>query len=276
MKLRNFIASLALIWPVSVQAQTLVGQSWSEVVSKKQGVLTVVYHSQKRLIYNDGADMKGLCVGILHDFVEFVQIKYGVVLKINYLENKPVFEEFLNSIRSSENVLGVANVSITPQRRKYFLFTPPFLDMPPVLVTHKSTPDIVRKEQLLILRGNRAIVIQGSSHEQKIRNIDKLYSLRSTFEWARSSEEIPRILHSKPNAYSVIDMIEYVNVAHAKQDIKPHKVTIGSPDPLGFIMSLKSDWQVVWNEFLTDDYKESAAYRKLILENLGQGFLKIK
>jgi hypothetical protein len=57
--------------------------------------------------------------------------------------------------------------------------------------------------------------------------------------------------------------------------VKKHDVDFGAPEELGFIMSKQSDWDEVWKEFLTPEYRKSVRYKEIIAENLGSSFLSL-
>jgi hypothetical protein len=60
-----------------------------------------------------------------------------------------------------------------------------------------------------------------------------------------------------------------------KLPVKRHDVDLGNAEELGFIMAKQTDWDEVWNEFLTSDYRKSVRYKKIIADNLGSTFLNL-
>jgi membrane-bound lytic murein transglycosylase MltF len=274
--LKQFLLlSVLIIISKPSTAQQLVGQSWQDVKKNKSGTISVIYHSQSRLIYLEKNEMRGLYVDILNDFLTYVKDKYQVNLQVKYLGENPVFGELLKTIENSQNVLGLANVTINEERKKWLLFTPPFLNMPPVLVTHKNTNSITSPSQLNILSNYTAIVVRGSTYTGTIAKMNTDNNLQIKWENGESSDKILFKIHSQPKSFSVVDLIEYIGAVQKQLDVKAHKVRIADSEQLGFIMSLKSDWQLIWEEFLTEEYRQSPHYRKLIQDNLGQAFLKL-
>jgi hypothetical protein len=75
--------------------------------------------------------------------------------------------------------------------------------------------------------------------------------------------------------FSIIDFTEYIGVIKKHMPVKKHEVEIGTPEELGFIMSKHSDWDVLWKEFLTPEYRKSVRYKEIIAENLGSSFLTL-
>jgi hypothetical protein len=52
-------------------------------------------------------------------------------------------------------------------------------------------------------------------------------------------------------------------------------VDVGVVEELGFIMAKHTDWDIPMKEFLTIEYRNSVAYRKIISENLGATFMNL-
>ena len=86
---------------------------------------------------------------------------------------------------------------------------------------------------------------------------------------------IPQDIQKNPKLFTVLDIIEYMNAMEKTRDIRKHDVDLGYADDLGFIMSKQSDWDIIWNEFLTTEYRNTSTYRKRIVENLGPSFLNM-
>jgi len=59
-------------------------------------------------------------------------------------------------------------------------------------------------------------------------------------------------------------------------NITRHPVPLNElEDQLAFIFPKGSDWTPIWQEFLTPDFKESVAYKKIVAENLGTSFVNL-
>jgi hypothetical protein len=90
-----------------------------------------------------------------------------------------------------------------------------------------------------------------------------------------SNEVLLKNLSSNPKLFSIIDFTEYVSVVRKHLPIKRQEVNLGDGEELAFVMSKQSDWDVLWKEFLTPEYKKSVGYKKIVSENLGATFLNL-
>lgn len=271
------LLSVALFGLITFSASAQYkGDRWEKVKSTGSGTLTVVYYEQPGLIQKVNGKMKGVCVDILADFVRYVKEKHGKTVTVNYAGEEKEFTNFLKVVQTTPNILGVTNTSITPERKKIMKFTPPFMMTQMVLLTNQQTPAIKDLSELpKVYAGFKAEVITGSTHVSYIEKIKKDYYPGLKVEYATSSESVIRNLMANPKMFSVLDFTEYVGVVRRKLPIKRQEVDLGSAEHLGFIMSRNSDWDVIWNEFLTPEYRKSVEYKKIIAENLGSNFLNL-
>jgi hypothetical protein len=73
--------------------------------------------------------------------------------------------------------------------------------------------------------------------------------------------------------FTVLDFIEFVNATRKKLPVKKQNVEFDNSEDLAFIMNKQSDWDEPWKQFLTDEYKKTAKYRRSISTNLGSTML---
>jgi ABC-type amino acid transport substrate-binding protein len=259
-----------------LSAQSYKGDSWADVKSNGKGTLTIVYYENPGLIQKVDGRMKGVCVDIVTDFTRYVKDKYGKTIEVNYAGEERDFSNFLKVSQNTANILGVANTSITEERKKIMKFTPPYMSTPLVLLTNANAPTLKNLEDLpKVYAGFTAEVISGSTHVSYIEKIKSQYYPGLTIVYAKSSESVIKNLSTNPKIFSVLDFTEYVGVVRRKLPIKRQDVDLGNAENLGFIMAKQSDWEAVWNEFLTPEYRKSVEYRKIISDNLGATFLSL-
>jgi ABC-type amino acid transport substrate-binding protein len=186
------------------------------------------------------------------------------------------FPRFLSTIQNTNNLLGVTNTSITEERKKIMKFTPTFMNNQVILLTHKNVPTLKNLTDIsTAFKGFKAQVITGSTHVTHMERIKKEYFPEMKIESVPSGDIIIKNLSSDQKLFSVIDFTEYIGVIKKRIPVKKHDVEIGSPEELGFIMSKQSDWDEVWKEFLTPEYRKSIRYKEIIAENLGSSFLSL-
>ncbi len=257
-------------------SQKYKGDSWAKVKSAGSGTLTVMYYEQPGLIDEEGGKVKGACVDIISDFVAFVQTKYNKKITVNYGGKEPVFTDFLKIAQETKDILGVTNVTITEERKKLLKFTPAFLSNPVVLLTHKDAPNIMSLTEIgTKLSGYSAEIIGGSTHVKHINKIKKEYMPGLSITYGSNGPEILKNIGSNPKLFTILDFTEYVDATRKNLPVKRQNINFGEAEELAFVMSKQSDWDEVWKEFLTPDYRKGVRYRKIIADNLGATFLSI-
>ncbi len=269
-------ASLALIlflFTSTLFAQKYTGDTWATVNEKGSGTLSVVYYPQAGLIYEEGGKVKGMCVDVLNEFVNFVQTKYGKKVTINYAGAEPVFAEFMKVCQTTPNILGVTNVAVTEERKKIMKFTPGFLSNEETFITHKDAPLIITAKDLPKLKGYTAKVIAGSVHVKYMDQLKKnLPGL--TITYGSSGAEILKDIVNDPKLFTILDFTEYVDASRKQLPVKRQSIHIATQE-LAFAMAKQTDWDKVWNEFLTPEFRKSEKYRKMIANNMGGAYLSL-
>jgi ABC-type amino acid transport substrate-binding protein len=263
-------------WSITSVAQDIKGDSWSKVKADGAGTVAILYNQTPGLILKqpDGS-VKGVCVDILLDFQKFIQEKYNKKVSIVYAEEAD-FPKFLSRVQLADNLLGVTNTNITDERKKIMKFTPLFMNNQVFLLTHQSVPTLKNMSEIATsFKGFKAQVITGSTHAAEMEKIKKEHFPELQIEHITSGDAIIKNLSTNKQLFSVIDFTEFIGVVKNRIAVKKHDVSIGTPEPLGFIMSKKSDWDVLWSEFLTADYRKSVRYKEIIANNLGQSFMKL-
>ena len=250
------------------------GDSWASVKNAQKGTLSCVWNEAYGIAFKDEkGNMKGVCIDILHDFQSYLKEKYGVDLNITYTEEKS-FSTFLSKVEGAQYLLGVSSVSITDDRKKKFQFTPYYLSNPNVIVTHRDAPKLTALEDLAtVYKGYSLKVVSASTHRTFANTLKAKYYPGLVITEATSSRDIFNEISNNKTLFTIIDFGEYLGAFKNKQPLTRQSVNLGVDDKLGFIMNKKSDWSPVWQEFLTDAYRKSPAYKKIIADNLGLAYL---
>jgi hypothetical protein len=274
--MKTLLLSALLILSTLCYSQTYKGDSWATVKANGSGKLSIVYYEQPGLIYLAEGKMKGVCVDILSDFQKFVELKYHKKVTVEYVGEEKEFSNFLKVAQTTPNIVAVTNTSITEERKKIMKFTPPFMTTQLVLLTNKNAPALLKLEDMSkTFNGFSAQVITGSTHVKYMDEIKKQYFPNLQVTYATSSESVIKNLSTNPKLFSILDFTEYIGVVRKKIPVKRQDVELGNPEPLGFIMAKQTDWDVLFKEFLTDEYRKSVRYKEIIADNLGTSFLSL-
>ena len=227
-------------------------------------------------MYKDSqGNLKGVAIDILNDFVEYAKTTYKAELQVRFIEES-AFDKFLGRVSKTENVLGVSSVSITDERKKVLKFTPTFLTNPNVIITHTSAPKLNDLNDLSTIFGDFKVkVVKGSIHDSYAKDLKSKYNPALVIEYANSSRAIFREMTHDSKLFTIIDFGEYLGAFRSKLQLVRQNVDLGLIDNMGFIMHKSSDWNVVWDQFLTDEYRSSTRYRKIISDNLGSVYLAL-
>ena len=258
-------------------SQQLSGDSWQVVKANKSGSLNCIYYRTPGLVYEANGKMDGVCIDIMDEFKKYLKTTYQVELNYKFLKRVNNFSSFIDQVKTGKDIMGVCNTSITEDRKKYLSFSPAYMNNPSVLLSNNDTDKITDLSQMAAAFKNyKAVVIKGSTHEKYLMKIKKDYYPNLTVEMVNSGPEVVAKLKSTQNYFTLIDFTEYFDAVKNRLPLTRHNVDLDElQDQLAFIFPKGSDWEAVWNEFLTDDFKTSMTYKKIIADNLGTSFVNL-
>ncbi len=250
------------------------GDTWQKIKVEKTGTLMCLWNEAYGIVFkDDNGKLRGVCIDILEDFRLYLKQKYGVDLKVEYREEKS-FARFLSIVGNSSTLLGVSTVSVTEERKNRFQFSPYFILNPNVIVTHKDAPKLSTLAEIQTLyKGYSMKVIAGSTHKDIANSIKKRYAPALVVSEGGTSRDIFNEIKTNKTLFTIVDFGEYLGAHKNKFPISRQPANLGTDDKLAFIMGKRSDWEPLWREFLTDEYRRSPGYRKIISENLGLAYL---
>jgi ABC-type amino acid transport substrate-binding protein len=260
----------------SASAQKYSGDSWATVSGKGSGVLAVVIYPQAGLIEEQGGKKIGLCADLLTEFAQFVLTKYNKKILVRYVGTEAVFNDFMKACQSMPNVLFVTNITVTEERKEVMKFTPTFWTSEETIITHKDAPSFDDLDDISTsLQGYSAKVTAGSVHAKYMEQVKKEKMPALNISFGPSGPEILKEVSSNPKLFTMLDFVEYVDAVRGRLPIKKQNAKIGAPQEFAFGMAKQTDWDKVWNEFLTPEFRKSEKYRKMVAKNLGQIYLSM-
>lgn len=265
--------SILLVFQVSVFAQS-EGDSWKSVQQKGEGTLAILYYECPKLIEDVNGTPQGLCVDVLNEFAQYVKAKYNKTVELKYHPKETDFGQFLQTVKSSGNIVGVSNTTITEDRKAEMKFSPYFLKTPLVILTNKAAPNYNSMKDLMDA-GLAGQVEKETSYAAFLEALKAEQFPKLSIQYQETTPAVLSQLSAGNKFFSVMDFTEYLGEVKLNTHLKRQPINLGSNMPLGFVMSKKSDWDVLFNEFLTDNYRNSTPYKKSIASNLGANFMSL-
>jgi hypothetical protein len=265
---------LLLLLSANAFAQIPEGDSWKAVNGNGAGKLSIIYYECPKLIEDFNGSPRGVCVDILNDFVRYVKTKYNKDIELSFSAKENDFGKFLKTVKSSNTVLGVSNTTINDERKFEMKFSPYYLKTPLVVLTNKMAPNFATLKDLAEsgLGGQVEKETSYAAFMQKMKSGD---FPKLDIQYQTTTPVVLDQLSASNKFFSVMDFTEYLGEVKSNTNIKRQAINLNYNVPLGFIMSKKSDWDVLFNEFLTENYRNSLQYKKSISANLGANFMSL-
>ena len=248
--------------------------SWADVRDRGEGFIELAYVPSEGFSYEDEEGrLTGVTIELVRDFVEFVNREYDVSV---ILRTKAIgsFTEFYNYVRESDSgVFGVANVTITEQRREELQFSPPYMTNIATLITHSDIEEISAFDEIPDrFAGLDALAFEGTLHEVRLRKILEDWIPEAGIEFAHSNGEIIERTSEGNRFFAYVDIYNYWRALERGEPLRRHAAGDEASEQFGVISPVTSDWSEVMDQFFEHNsgYIHSERYRSLMKKHLGE------
>ncbi|GHM99309.1 hypothetical protein WSM22_07990 [Cytophagales bacterium WSM2-2] len=269
-----FISTFIFLSHDNADAQT-EGETWAKIKTAGKGELRMLFYEQAALIeYNKTGQLQGLLVDIVSHFTDFVKKNYNVTLVLKYIQEEDNTKYF-QVINSQSNLLGVANISITEERKLKYKFTPPYMPNIVQLITNVKSPTILTMDELTAnLKGCNGYAIESAISQSLLEKMKKKNLPSCNIIIAETGLQMLEGVSKDPKGFGIVDFTELLTAKRKNLSVKSHPIQLEKTEDLGFVMSKKTDWDVIWKEFLTEDYRTSLEFRRSVAKYLGSIYLQ--
>ncbi len=160
--MRHLVASLALIAVTASAPIVLIDREPPLPRFSDAGELVVLTRNSPTTRY---LDADGNFIGLEHDLVELFARDLGVPVRYVEAEN---YAEILPKLEHRQAHMAAAGLSVTPERSRRFLFSPPYMEVQQVLVYNSTLP---RPRSLKALEAKHIQVVSDSSGAEHLRRL---------------------------------------------------------------------------------------------------------
>lgn len=254
------------------------GDTFAKAMQTKKANLIYIYSEAPGFAAKVNGEVKGVCVSIMDDFEFFLLDKYGIKVTSSVNEKHANnFTTYLDAVKSSSGgVFGLSNTTITEKRKTMYNFSPPYITNIAMLLTNKDVPTLSDISKIgEVFKGMTALTIKGSTNEDYMKLLKSKYYPSMKIEYLNSFDQALSKLESSDQYFASLDFTYYLDASQNNKPIKRHAAGDQAAEEFGIIMPADSDWEKPFAEFLTEAYKTSASYRKIIAEQLGPNALKL-
>lgn len=269
-----------LLWLVSIllvncsaQQNESKSNSWQEVQDTSSGDITLFYVPSEGFSYiNENEELTGVTIELMRDFKAFAENEYNVNLNLHF-EPIESFTHFYDTVvKGQSGMFGVANVTITEDRRYELAFSPSYLSNIAVLITQDNIEEAKQMSDISqYFSSLTGLAFQGTLHETRINSIVENYLPDTEIEYAHSNAEIIDKVTADNRYFAYVDIYNFYRAAERGAPLLRHEVGDEASEEFGVIMPLESDWYDVMNHFFNHDggYVYSESYHNILRNHLG-------
>jgi ABC-type amino acid transport substrate-binding protein len=267
-----------LLMPLSTCAQQLSGDSWATVKQNGGGKIILTYVKTPAFVYEEEGELQGICIDIMDSFVNYIERSEDVDLEVEYVEGDN-FSSYYQSVKDAQGgVFGLANTTITEERKQEVQFSPPYITNIAVLTTNSSVPDLSSMDNIAEeFAGMKAFAPTGSIQYDRMKEIKDDYYPGLNIELVPSSGEALERISNGAKAFCYQDIALYWNYKENGMPIKRHPVGDQSSEKFGIIMPANSDWAPMMEKFFAmgSGFKSTSIYRTSLVKHLGTEVLQM-
>lgn len=254
-------------------APTLSAQdSYLEATIDKKATLSVFIEDMYPFAYYKNDSITGIEVDILNSFVDWLEIRKGIQLEINFKAYNE-FNKLYKDVIESDYALGAASITINKERANEIQFTPSYLKNNTVLVSHNSIPSIKSYSEISsVFKDKVALVIEGTTFEKELQEIKAFHFPQMRVKYVKNTDEMLPLLTKDSHYYTIIDLVTFWDfVKNEKEPLKAHRIATGKKEEFGFILPKKSDWSAPFDEFFNSGFgfTSSEDYYDILKKHLG-------
>ncbi|MEP1032436.1 ATP-binding protein [Ekhidna sp.] len=245
------------------------GDSWEKILRDKKGVVEFYWYPNNIVIENSLDIIDGVEHDLANAFIGFINETYGVEIEMQWIETDS-FGEVLETIKNGKGgTFGSSSISITPDRRKLFNFTPPYLADVAVLITNANLPIALTDDELRkILNGSTAISITNTTLIQSLENLKKELSIEFEIEVVRNSGNIIKKIGEESNSFGYIDIANFLVAIESNTSVRRQFYFPVKLEGLAMIFPKESDWSEPVNVYFKSEQFQNDK-RKIIEKYLG-------
>ncbi|MGM0579358.1 MAG: substrate-binding periplasmic protein [Bacteroidota bacterium] len=276
--LYNFLIIIPLVFIGFKSHSQYSGGTFAEAKQSKTANVTYVYSEAPGFAAEINGEVQGVCVDVMSDFEFYLLDKYGITVESKMVkEHANNFTAYLEAVKkSSKGVFGLSNTTITQKRKASYNFSPPYITNIGMMLSNKALPtlnDISKISE--VFAGKKAVTVKGSTNEEQILKVKNKYYPGLTIEYVNSFEEALDKITNSEEYFTNIDFTYYLDATKSKKPIKRHPAGDQTAEEFGIVMPKDSDWAQPFQEFLTESYRTSPSYRKIIAKHLGRNALQL-
>lgn len=268
-----FSTVVLFVAPIYLHAQALSADTWASCEKNKKGEIILLHINAPFVAEKINGERKGICVEVMSEFVAFVKAEKGIDLKVKNIDAPDNFSKFLDVVTaSSGGVFGVADVTITDERKKQLKFSPAYMNNFPVLVTNNVIPRFQKEEEIFKNYSLKtAYTVKNTIHEKRVFLLRDKFNLNINIEYLPSSIEILEKIANDRTSFALVDAIFYLEAVKKSKPISVQMLKGEEFEEYGVIMPKNSDWDPIIKEFFERNggFIQSTRYKKILFDNIG-------
>lgn len=218
--------------------------AWEKAKRDKKGHIVVHYYDNYPFVSTiANHKIEGIEYDLMLAFVKFVNETLQVELSCEF-RRANTFQESYNRVKGSprKNDFGICSFSITEQREREVLFSPPYMADYELLITSKNIPSFSDKNECNQALANiKGLFVEGSTFQENMTALRSVIPQLKT-EISPSNQDIRKRVEEEDNLFAYVELPAYLLDMKKGTKITRQKFYKVGRKGYGVILPKQSDW----------------------------------
>jgi ABC-type amino acid transport substrate-binding protein len=241
---------LAIVFAFSSEAQT------SFTTAKDQGKAALVVHYLDNYPFayqNEQGQLTGLEIDVVMAFADWLMRVKEIKLSVEFVPYTDFAKVYEKIKGAPDGQIGLASATVTRERQKEVLFTPPYLKNVSMLVTNIDVPTLRAYSDMPVFFENMtALVMRGTVLEAHLLDVRKKHFEKMRVSYVEHPKEVvQQIAETNKQYFGYVDILTYWSLLKQKPaNLKIHRVASLGNQFFGLMLPKESSWAGAWAEFM--------------------------
>lgn len=241
---------LAFVWALSAQAQN------DFATAKSQGKASLVVHYLDNFPFayqNEQGQLTGLEIDVVMAFADWLMRVKEIKLSVEFVPYADFAKVYDKMKTAADGQIGLASATVTKERQKEVMFTPPYLKNVSMLVTNIDVPTLRAYSDMPVFFENMtALVMRGTVLESHLLEVRKKHFEKMRVSYVEHPKEVvQQIAETNGQYFGYVDILTYWSLLKEKpSNLKVHRVASLGNQFFGLMLPKTSSWGSAWSEFM--------------------------
>lgn len=225
---------------------------WQTAKQAGEAKITVLYSPNHPFVFQDAQkEIRGIEAALIRAFADYLKREEGVQLRFEWEEVGGLARIRAALRLPNQHNWGISGLSITPERKQQFLFTPAYMPDIEVLVSHRSVP--IFQDSLELINSIEEldwVTVPGSTLERNLNRLASRYQLgQRVYHYEGDPDAVAAYVSKHKNTLAYLQLPTYISALQNEQELSRQVFFSVQNEGLAIALGAGTDWYIPWRRF---------------------------